>query len=262
MNKTATAINIIVALAVVAYLVVASVHYNQRSARNICTVINLEIADNSPFDFVTDSIVRLWIEQSQIKTIGEPILEIKLNQIEQSLKEHQYIDSAEAHTTMLGTLNIHLTQSIPIVRIKTDTGYDFYVDSTLKILPLQSHFRADVPIFSGNIEFEFPHEYYGRLKGEKYVKDTEYLKKVINFVDFIYRDEFLRSFIIQIYANNNGDIELVPRIGEQMIIFGTFDDYVEKLEKLKKFYRNSFFEQWWTKARLVNLKYRQQVIVS
>lgn len=261
-NRSATAINIVAAVVMTAYLVVAIIYYDSRRHENICKDIVVEVADASPYRFVTDSIVRVWLSELGVPIIGSMMEPAEVYQIEQALKEHKFVDSVEVYATMQGSLNIMIMQNIPVLRIKSDNGYDFYVDSTIKILPMQHHFRADVPILSGELNFDFDSAYYGELDAEKYDKDRIYIKKIINFVRYIAQDKFLSNFIVQIYVNGDGDIELIPRIGEQIIILGTLDEYDVKLDKLRKFYHNSFSEQWWKGAKIVNLKYSGQVIVS
>lgn len=260
-NKLATAANIAVAVGAVAYLILALIHLDARQSTNLCRSVAVEITDDSPYRFVNDSIVHKWIEQSGVKVVGNTMNKIDVFSVEKALREHQFIDSVEVFHTMDGVFNIKIRQAIPILRVKTDYGYDFYVDSTAKILPLQQHFRAEVPIVTGYPVFGFNNTYYGDLS-VKNEKDIEYLKKIINFVCYLTSDDFVRNLIVQIYINQSGDIELVPRVGNQIIVVGAPDDYKEKIDKLKKFYINSFSERWWDSAKVINLKYKQQVIVS
>lgn len=260
-NKLATAANIAVVVGAVTYLVLALIHLDARQSTNLCRSVAVEIADGSPYRFVNDSIVNRWIEQSGVKVMGNAMSEIDVYSVEKSLREHEFIDSVEVYYTMDGVFNVKIKQAIPLIRIKTDMGHDFYVDSMAKILPLQDHFRADVPIVTGCPILSFGNTYYGELN-VKNKKDIEYLKKIINFVCYLTSDSFVRNLIVQIYINQSGDIELVPRVGNQIIVVGSPDNYKEKIDKLKRFYINSFSERWWDSAKVINLKYKQQVIVS
>ena len=51
--------------------------------------------------------------------------------------------------------------------------------------------------------------------------DSSVLRQIYPVALLISRDEFLKSFIDQIYVNENKEMELVPKIGSQEIIFGT-----------------------------------------
>jgi cell division protein FtsQ len=53
---------------------------------------------------------------------------------------------------------------------------------------------------------------------------------------------------------------MVPRIGDQMINFGSPDDYQEKLRNLKALYKEGFKNGGWTLYKSINLSYKNLVI--
>jgi cell division protein FtsQ len=57
-------------------------------------------------------------------------------------------------------------------------------------------------------------------------------------------------------------MELVPRLGEQIILFGTGEDASEKLEKLKAFYLQVVKQAGWDTYKTINLKFDNQVVCS
>jgi cell division protein FtsQ len=73
-------------------------------------------------------------------------------------------------------------------------------------------------------------------------------------------DEFTKALVEQIYLNSNGEIELIPKIGEQTILLGDTTSLKEKLETLKIFYTQGNRNEAWSTYRSINLKYRDQVI--
>lgn len=253
-------LNSLVALASLAYLTLSGLLWYDKGGQTKCKQVNVKIIDKSPYHFVNDSIVREWISESKIPTIGIPLRLIDTHKIESELKKHHFIDSIQAYTTMDGELTIKLSQCIPLVRIVSNSGYDFYVDSSLTILPIQPHFRADIPMVSGESKFSFSANYYGALD-KKNDSDRQLLKKITNFVNIISKDDFLQNLVVQIYINNSGGIELVPRIGEQVVVFGSLNNIEEKLMKLKKFYQVSFSQKWWIDKKIINVEYENQVIV-
>lgn len=259
--RKAIILNWVIAAAALAYIVMSGLLWYDQTVQKKCTKVSVSITDGSPYRFVNDSIVRQWITESSTQLTGVGIDKIDVGKIESSLRSHQFIDSVEAYTTFNGELHIQISQCIPLVRVMSDTGYDFYIDSSLKILPMQPHFRADIPIISGSSVFGFKSDYYGELDNNNN-NDKKYLKNIINFVGYISGDDFLQNLIVQIYINSSGEIELIPRIGEQVVFFGNLDDYQQKLHKLKKFYQGSFSQEWWLTKKIVNLKYKNQVIVS
>lgn len=257
MTRNAITLNILAATFVVAYFVVAYIHRNRMSGENRCREIVTEISDNSPYLFITDSVVKLACGEA----VGKQIDELDIYDIERNLRNQFYVDSAEVFTNLEGELVVKIWQNEPLVRVISEEGYDFYLDSTLKILPPQKHLRADLPVVSGKMKFDFEKKFFGKIDHNSQKNSSEFLGKIINFVRLIDSDEFLRNFIVQVYVDSNGEVELIPRVGEQVILFGKLNECREKLEKLKIFYQKSMASGWWQSAKTVNVRYKQQVIV-
>ncbi|MFY9590545.1 MAG: cell division protein FtsQ, partial [Bacteroidales bacterium] len=68
------------------------------------------------------------------------------------------------------------------------------------------------------------------------------------------------SQVEQINISPKGDIELVPRVGNHVIILGNLDNYEYKLKKLETLYLKGFDIVDWNKYSSINLKYSDQVI--
>ena len=79
---------------------------------------------------------------------------------------------------------------------------------------------------------------------------------------YITHDKFLKAQIDQIYVNESGEFELVPRVGNQLIILGSADDLEAKFKKLFAFYKYGLNKIGWNKYNTINLKYKNQVLCS
>ena len=79
---------------------------------------------------------------------------------------------------------------------------------------------------------------------------------------FILADEFWSAHVEQIYVNNYGEIELVPKVGDHKIIFGTSDQMEEKFWKLKTFYKEGLNYTGWENYDTLNLKFENQVVCT
>ena len=55
-------------------------------------------------------------------------------------------------------------------------------------------------------------------------------------------------------------VEIVPRAGDQVIALGGIDAYEQKLDKLMSFYRKAVLYEGWDRYRYVNLKYKDQIV--
>lgn len=240
------------------YLVGVSIFYYSNRSKMLCRGVEIQIADSAQLRFITPAIARQWIDQFTGGVVAKPLTEIDINAIENHLTTQEYTSQANIFTTIDGTIHIQINQRKPLLRVLTENGYNFYVDSLAHILQPVKHFSYPTSIISGLIEFDFDKKYFGQIEKN----DKEFIKKLTNFVQFIEKDDFLKNLITQIYVTPDCDIELVPRIGIQIIRMGKVEDYQQKLLRLKLFYQQSFTQGWWEKAKFINLKYKNQVIIQ
>jgi cell division protein FtsQ len=85
-------------------------------------------------------------------------------------------------------------------------------------------------------------------------------KKLLPLITYIQEDPFLSAQIDQIHVGSRGNLTMVPRIGDQLINFGSPDDYQDKFRNLKALYKEGFKNGGWTVYKSINLAYKNQVI--
>ncbi|MCU0370028.1 MAG: hypothetical protein MUC31_01325, partial [Bacteroidales bacterium] len=186
---------------------------------------------------------------------------IDLYELERAVLINPYISSCEVFQTIDGGLVLKARVREPLVRIITEENQQFYLDYSGCAMPLKPGSPSHVLIANGRIR----DRYISIDKSEKPLttfSDSSLLHQVYPVAYFISADEFLRSFIDQIYVNENSEIELVPKIGSQAIIFGNASDTREKLENLKTFYQKVMSNMDWNIYKSINLKYKNQVVCS
>jgi len=92
------------------------------------------------------------------------------------------------------------------------------------------------------------------------LNDSSNIFYLVKLISLISNDSFLNSQIVQVNFNQNNEIELIPRVGQNKILFGDFSEMNDKLNKLKIFYRKGVHQIGWDKHGLINLKYKQQIV--
>ena len=114
-------------VAVAAYIVFAA--SAARRVRNAGTVGRLEIEvvdSSSQGHLVSAAMVRQWISQAGIKTLGTAVDAVDLTGIEQLIARNGFVDKTVAYVSYGGTLHIEISQRKPLVRLLTD-GMNAYV---------------------------------------------------------------------------------------------------------------------------------------
>ena len=83
------------------------------------------------------------------------------------------------------------------------------------------------------------------------------LLEVVRVLD---RSEFWKAQVEQINVTRDGQIELVPRVGDHLLILGTADNVEDKLERLMNFYSKGLDNVGWNKYRSISVAYDGQVV--
>ena len=83
------------------------------------------------------------------------------------------------------------------------------------------------------------------------------LLEVVRVID---RSEFWKAQVEQINVTKDGQIELVPRVGDHLLILGTAQDVENKLQRLMNFYEKGLDNVGWNKYRSISVAYENQVV--
>ena len=74
--------------------------------------------------------------------------------------------------------------------------------------------------------------------------------------------DILNYQIDQIYVPAKGDYELIPKIGNYIIKIGEPMDIGDQFTKLDYLYREGFSRSGWDNYKIVDLRYRNQVVCT
>ena len=144
---------------------------------------------------------------------------------------------------------------MPVVRIKSDTGDDYYIDDQNKVMP-NSHYTSDLIITTGKVSRWFATRYIAPLSKA------------------IMADKLWSSQIEQINVLVGHGIEIVPRVGNHVVYLGSLpenndpekrqkeiaDFLKRKMDRLEKFYRYGLSQAGWNKYSYINLEFDNQII--
>jgi cell division protein FtsQ len=190
---------------------------------------------------------------------GSPLARIDLYKMENIVLSSPYVSSCEVFQTMGGDLVLKARVREPLVRVFNQENDQYYLDITGCVMPVNYAHPSHVLIASGFITDKF----ISLDKSERSLNaypDSSVLHLIFPVAYYISKDDFLKSFIDQIYITEKKEIELVPKIGTQIIIFGDATDAHEKLQNLKTFYQKIMSNMDWNTYKSINLKYKNQVV--
>ena len=219
----------------------------------VCTGIDIEIGGvNNNFFINKQDIITLLQNSTGEMIKGRRISDFNLDTMEMEIKKDVWINKAELYFDKNGVLKVSITEKDPVARIFCNDGSSYYIDNNKNMLPLSDRHAARLPVFTN---FPTPLKVLS-------AKDSSLLEDVRKLSLFIQKDAFLMAIIDQVNINNDMKFELIPKIGDQLIIFGDVSDMQAKFEKLKLFYKKVIPVYGWSRYNRINLEYKGQMVAT
>lgn len=238
------------------YLVMAATSFNKPDESGLtCGKVAINISDSNNAGFLSASEIKSILERQKLYPLHKPMAFISPRHIEEVLKGSPFVNSAECYKTKDGHVCINITQRMPIIRIKSQNGADYYLDEKGGQLP-NSNYTSDLIIATGNINKWFAQYYIAPLARN------------------LMASELWSNQIEQINVLPDRGIELVPRVGDHVVFIGYLPqnkkntvrekeiaEFLEKkLSRLEKFYRYGLSSAGWNKYAYINLEFDNQII--
>ena len=239
------------------YLVVMPVYLEHVTGSVPCPGISIRIDDSARFHFITRREVANIISQSGTRIIGQPAGSLPLPAIEEKIAIRRELRVAEVYTTIDGVLHVSGYQRIPVMRVIANGG-DYFVDEEGIVIRSRGLYNPRLHIIGGNIRITAP-----MLNGISIfdsINKNSILRDIYEFVEYIDNDSFWSAQIDQIYVDNDDEIDLIPRLGNNIIHLGTTENFEGKLRNLEAFYKKVLPEVGWNKYGLINLEFKDQIV--
>ena len=234
----------IVMLVLIAYLVVAVSAFNRKPADQTCRDMELVIKDTAYAGFITKDELKGILQKKGIYPIGKKMGRISTKSLERELSKHPLIDEAECYKTPSGKVCVEVTQRIPILRVMSANGENYYLDNKGTVMPPDAKCVAHRVIVTGNVEKSFA------------------MKDLYKFGVFLQKNSFWNAQIEQIHVLPGKNIELVPRVGDHLIYLGKIAGFEKKLKRVKAFYERGLNQVGWNKYSRISVEFDNQIICT
>lgn len=242
----------------VLYLIIIPVYLASSTNSRPCGGIVIDISDSSDYHFVTKKQLLNLAYGNSDRIIGKPVKDISVLEIENRIKMLKELKKAEVYMTIDGTIHVYVEQRNPVMRVMPDNGGDYFIDEDGVVVRKRNLYNPRMHIVEGNVNISS-----AMLNGVS-VLDTNIknsiLKDIYNLVNYINDDKFWSAQIDQIYVDGNDEIDLIARVGNQLIHLGTAENYEGKLRNLEAFYDKVLPIVGWNKYSLINLEFKDQIV--
>jgi cell division protein FtsQ len=214
-----------------------------------CTGVQIEISGASQNMFMDEKEI-LDILNLSGKIKGRATGKINLRSLESVLEKNSWIQSAEMYFDNNQMLQVKVVERQPIARVFVQGGNSFYVDSAALRLPLSDKLSARVPVFTN-----FP-----SAKTVLAKPDSSLLEGIVKLATFIRADSFWMAQIAQVNINPHSKFEIIPLIGDHLVVVGDAEQLDKKFNRLKSFYQQALLQQGINTYEKLDLRFENQVV--
>lgn len=242
-------IRVLWSIAAAALIVLFVVSWKAKSEKKL-TDIQVELVGESAQALFMDEISIRAILNEQGVHVGIPIEKVNLTQLERFIEKTEWVKNAEFFIDNKLVLEAKIEQRIPIARVFTANGASFYIDNEGWRLPLKQLTVLNLPVFTG-----FPTD-----QAKLSRPDSALLKDVLLFAKTIKKDSFFMAQVAQVNIEPNGTFQMVPTIGDHLVLLGTVDQLEDKLNRLFTFYKKVWVGSGINAYQVIDCRFDHQVV--
>ena len=236
-------LKIILILLLPACLIASYFYAQYKYAEEVCNNIKVILLNPKEQQYLSEADILKIVSDNKLAIMGIGLHEINLDKIEKTIQKNPIIKNNECYKTSSGDIVIEVEQRIPELRVITPTT-SYYIDSDRKKLPLSEKIVIYLPVATGNIKEEFAQS------------------NLYDFVQYLKENKKWENQIEEIIVCDNGEIELIPRVGKQLILFGKMSNFEEKFNAIDLLYSQVFSKTGWNYYNKIDLRYEGKIICT
>ena len=238
------------------YMVFVLVSWHKPKVRDVvCNKVVIRIEDEHDNVFLDEEEVKKLLGKYDLYPMLKPVSKINTRDIERHLVSMPFVKTAQCHINQAGDVYVAVTQRTPVVRVKAESGDDYYIDDNAGIMP-NSQYTSDMIVATGNIDRAYAVRY------------------IYHVASMLMADDLWRNQIEQINVLPDRSIELVPRVGDNIINIGQLptnknprqraaliEEFVgRQLNRLQLFYKHGLCHAGWKKYDYISLEFSNQIV--
>jgi cell division protein FtsQ len=202
-----------------------------------------------------------FVEEADVVTIlntcnnpiqGKPIQLLDIKKMENLLLQNPWVDNANVFVDNTNILQVRISEKHPIARLFFIDGRSCYLDSQMHILPLNAKFSARLPVFTGVTPFHT----------DITLKDSLVMVDIKAITLYLTKNAFWLANIDQVNINEQGNYDMVSKLGDYVINFGDGADIENKFNRLEAFYRQVLQKKGWNYYSSINVGFANQIIAT
>lgn len=207
--------------------------------------MEIDILKNDSVQFITSMGIADELKTIGVSVDGKLLKEINTEEIENILREYDYVESAEVAVLANRKVRVEVLQFVPVMRVYASDGYSYYVNAAGKKMKADMKFNMDVPVVTGDFD-----------------RPGMALQPIINMVKYISERPELSRYVTILDVKNLKNIYIYPNIRGHVIKFGSPDDFDNKFAKLRQMYDEVIPVKGWWMYDTISVKWKHQIVAS
>ncbi|WP_160711481.1 cell division protein FtsQ/DivIB [Chitinophaga solisilvae] len=226
---------------------------NQDKDAGKCKSIRVSFEGKDDNFFIESKDIKSLITKDKnLNPIGKTVGEINIAQLEAIVDQDPWVKNSELYFDNRHNLHIKVTQREPIARVFTFSGNSYYLDEAAERIPVSARYAARVPVFT-----DFPTD------AEKLQQpDSLLTAQIVSLGSYILNDPFWMAQVEQLMVTPERRFEFVPKMGDQVIVFGDGNDIEKKFTKLLAFYKEGLNKVGWNNYTRINIAFENEVVCT
>lgn len=229
---------------------------------NVVGLPSIDIELHEGMIFLSEEDVMERLSDKGMVAVDKKYSEVDLGAIEAFLSEMPEVKEVQVFSYIGGEWTIDMKLRSPVARIFNIDGSSCYLDQDGTLMPLSDNYTAHVLAVTGNINETDYSKDVNIIMNNDSLKTIEILDDLYQISSYVCSDEFLSAQFTQVHINTYNEFELIPRVGNQRILFGEAADIAGKFKKLELFYTEGISRAGWEQYDTINVMYKSQVVCS
>ena len=226
-------------ISILLIMIIVSIVYSNSLYNHRLKYLNVDNVINDSLKMISKDSIINYLKTFNLLKDSTKIYKIELNKIEESLDKIKYVKKSNVHFGINSKLKIEIDERDPVIEINY---LDKYLDDEGRLVPKSSFSEIKV------IKF------FGKIDSIKYYK-------LANLGSTIKTDDFYKDHFKYIFSDSS-ELFIKPKKYAYTIELGDYTMLNKKLRNYKFFYASKSKENDLEKAKAINLKFDNQVIVE
>lgn len=242
----------ILVLAVVAFGIVAIVH----SRTQVCKTLDVVMVNEQSNPNITPAGITSLLKKNGVSPVGRPVKGLDRAAMERALSQNVWFDKITALRSKGSKVVMEVRAKEPLVQVFPLEGDPYMISANGEFLPWHDLINKKFFVLNGEV-----HTPYTPGMNVKNCRERA-LQNALRVALYLRSDSVARAQYTQLYAAQNGDIQLYNNLSGHLVLVGNGQNMNEKMQNLQKVYSQGLVHLPMQQYDKLDARYKNKVYAS